>query len=54
MLLCTVQSTVVQGLCFKPRMSGSEHKSSGDIADIVKEPAVVLHYCTFQGPVLQD
>ena len=34
-LLCTllyssVQSTVVQYLCFKPRMSGSKCESSGD------------------------
>ena len=36
-LLCallyrTVQRTVVQYLCFKPRMSRSKHKSSGDVA----------------------
>lgn len=36
-LLCTVENTVVQGLCFKPRMSGSKHKSSGYVADIFKE-----------------
>ena len=32
LLYCTVQGTVVQYLYFKPRMSGSKHKSSGDVA----------------------
>ena len=32
LLYSTVQSTVVQYLYFKPRMSGSKHKSSGDVA----------------------
>lgn len=27
----------MQGLRFEPRMSGSKHESSGDVADIVKE-----------------
>ena len=32
LLYSTVSSTVVQYLYFKPRMSGSKHKSSGDVA----------------------
>ena len=32
LLYSTVQSTVVQYLCFKPRISRSKRKSSGDVA----------------------
>ena len=45
-LLCTlrystVQSTVVQYLYFKPRMSGSKHESSGDVAGTAKKCQVI-------------
>ena len=37
LLYSTVYSTVAQHLYFKPRMSGSKHKSSGDVAGTVKK-----------------
>ena len=41
-LLCTVQSTVVQYFCFKPRMSGSKHKSSSEVAGTAKKRQVIM------------
>ena len=43
-LYCSVLYTVVQYLCFKPRMSGSKHKSSGDVAGTAKKRQLL--YCT--------
>ena len=48
-LLCillyhTVQSAVIQYLYFKPRMSGSKRKSSGDVAGTAKKRQLL--YCT--------
>ena len=48
-LLCTllysiVDSTVVQYLYFKPRMSGSKRKSSSDVAGTAKKHQLL--YCT--------
>ena len=37
LLYSTVQSTVVQYLYFKPRMSGGKHKSSGDVDGTAKK-----------------
>ena len=46
MLLCTLlystESTVVQYLYFKPRMSGSKCKSSGDVAGTAKKCQVIM------------
>ena len=44
LLYSTVQSTVVQYLYFKPRMSGSKCKSSSDVAGTAKK--CQLLYCT--------
>ena len=46
-LLCTllygtVQSTVVQYLYFKPRMSGSKRKNSSDVAVTAKKRQVIM------------
>ena len=37
LLYSTVYNTVVQYLYLKPRMSGSKHKSSGDVAGTAKK-----------------
>ena len=54
LLYSTVQRTVVRYLCFKPRMSRSKHKSSGDVAGTpIGVPAIELYYyCTSQGTIL--
>ena len=38
----TVQSTVVQGLYFRPRMSGKKPKSSSDVAGTAKKCQVTM------------
>ena len=38
----TVQSTAVQGLYFKPRMSGSKPKSSSDVAGTAKKCQAIM------------
>ena len=37
LLYSTIYCTVVQYLCFKPRICGSKHKSSGDVAGTTKK-----------------
>ena len=53
-LYSTVQGIIVQCLYFKPRMSGSKHKNSGDVAgSCCLLPAVVLYFARYCTPRLR-